>query len=65
MVASLPHVPNIVEDPFEHSEHEWSKFQSILIENTKYEPTSLENEYPHIIKVFELIFIICIVILNH
>ena len=65
MVVSLPHVPNIVEGPLEHSEYEWSKFQSILIENTKDEPTSLENEYPHIIKVFELIFIICIVILNH
>ena len=49
-------VPNIVKGPWEHSEHEWSKFESILIENIKDQPTSLENDCPHIIRVFKFFF---------
>ena len=33
-----------------------SIFHNILIKNVKYESTSLENDCPHIINVFEFIF---------
>jgi hypothetical protein len=55
-ILKLWHVPNMVKRPWEHSEHEWSKFESIFIEYIKDEPTSLENDCSHIIRVFKLIF---------
>ena len=57
-------VPNVVEGPYEHMEHEWSIFQNILIENTKNESFSLESECPHIIRVFKHISRMCIVVLD-
>jgi hypothetical protein len=51
----------IVKGPWEHSDHEWSKFESIFIENMKDEHVSFENHCPHIIKIF----IICMVNLNY
>ena len=55
-IFRLWHVRNVVEGPWEHSDHEWSIFHSILIKHAKYEPSSLENDCPHIISVFKFIF---------
>jgi hypothetical protein len=55
-ILKLWPIPNMIKGPWEHSEHEWSKFESIFIENMKDKPTSLENDCPHIVKVVKFIF---------
>jgi hypothetical protein len=55
-ILKLWPVPNMIKGPSEHSEHEWSKFESIFIEYMKDKPTSLENDCPHIVKVVKFIF---------
>ena len=38
--------------PWDHSEAEWLEMSAVLVENTKSEPHSLQQECPHIVRAF-------------
>lgn len=43
-------LPNFSAGPWEHTEVEWVEMSAVLLENTKSDPLSLEQQCPHILR---------------